>query len=276
MPGSLEPVSPPSAAAATAHSPRLERAHAHNDYEHERPLFDALDQGFASVEADVFSYPALGFDDLYVAHTQQDIRPRRTLRELYLDPLAERVRANGGSVYGDGKTLYLLIDIKTDAENTYAEIDRELRDYAFMLTAYTPDSVTPGAVTVAISGNRPADTMRAQALRYAGYDGRMSDLDSSDSARFMPLLSDNWATQFSWNGSGAMPADQRATLRAQVAKVHAAGRRVRYWGTPDSAGAEREAVWHELLCAGVDHLNTDDLAGLRVYLLSNDPPQRCE
>jgi hypothetical protein len=32
----------------------LERAHAHNDYEHERPLFDALDHNFKSVEADIW------------------------------------------------------------------------------------------------------------------------------------------------------------------------------------------------------------------------------
>src|SRR5688500_17684262 len=32
----------------------LERAHAHNDYEHERPLYDALDHGFKSVEADIW------------------------------------------------------------------------------------------------------------------------------------------------------------------------------------------------------------------------------
>ena len=38
-------------------------AHAHNDYMHERPLFDALDNGFRSIEADVF---AIG-DSLHVA-----------------------------------------------------------------------------------------------------------------------------------------------------------------------------------------------------------------
>lgn len=32
----------------------LPRAHAHNDYEHARPLLDALDHGFTSVEADVW------------------------------------------------------------------------------------------------------------------------------------------------------------------------------------------------------------------------------
>jgi hypothetical protein len=32
----------------------LEHAHAHNDYLHQRPLLDALDHGFCSVEADIF------------------------------------------------------------------------------------------------------------------------------------------------------------------------------------------------------------------------------
>ncbi len=32
----------------------LTRAHAHNDYEHKRPLWDALDRGFGSVGADIW------------------------------------------------------------------------------------------------------------------------------------------------------------------------------------------------------------------------------
>lgn len=50
----------PSVCAQAAPKPRpgdvqpLERAHAHNDYEHDRPLLDALDHGFTSVEADVW------------------------------------------------------------------------------------------------------------------------------------------------------------------------------------------------------------------------------
>ena len=32
----------------------IRQGHAHNDYEHERPLFDALDNGFCSIEVDIF------------------------------------------------------------------------------------------------------------------------------------------------------------------------------------------------------------------------------
>ena len=44
-------------------------AHAHNDYLHERPLFDALENGFRSIEADVFTQG----DSLYVAHDRKDM-----------------------------------------------------------------------------------------------------------------------------------------------------------------------------------------------------------
>src|ERR1044071_3148402 len=72
----------------------LMRAHAHNDYEHPRPLFDALDQGFGNVEADIY----LVNGDLLVAHDPVDLDPSRTLESLYLAPLAARVKANNGSV----------------------------------------------------------------------------------------------------------------------------------------------------------------------------------
>jgi glycerophosphoryl diester phosphodiesterase len=36
---------------------------------------------------------------------------------------------------------------------------------------------------------------------------------------------------------------------------------VRFWATPESP-----AVWGELVDAGVDLINTDDLAGLREFL----------
>src|ERR1019366_2575676 len=52
----------------------LTRAHAHNDYEHSRPLWDALDQGFCSVEADIY----LVNGQLLVAHDRNQVKPERT------------------------------------------------------------------------------------------------------------------------------------------------------------------------------------------------------
>ncbi|MEI6356987.1 MAG: hypothetical protein WCP53_07785, partial [Verrucomicrobiota bacterium] len=80
---------------AASAAPPLPRAHAHNDYAHQRPLLDALDNGFCSVEADIY----LVDGQLLVAHDRKDLKPGRTLQALYLDPLRERVRANGGHVH---------------------------------------------------------------------------------------------------------------------------------------------------------------------------------
>ncbi|MDP9694322.1 UNVERIFIED_ORG: hypothetical protein J2X79_001877 [Arthrobacter globiformis] len=41
---------------------------------------------------------------------------------------------------------------------------------------------------------------------------------------------------------------------------------MRFWATPDPAGAARDAMWTELLDAGVDHINTDDLPALDRFL----------
>ena len=118
-----------------------------------------------------------------------------------------------------------------------------------------------------ISGDRAARVpMEAQPVRHAFYDGRLDDLGTAAPASFIPLISGNWTQSFSWLGIGAFPAAERQKLRAIVADAHARGQRVRFWATPDSPGPARDAVWAELLAAGVDHLNTDDLAGLERFL----------
>ena len=61
-------------------APAVPIAHAHNDYEHHRPLLDALKAGFASVEADVYRVD----NQLLVAHDRQDTNPERSLESLYL------------------------------------------------------------------------------------------------------------------------------------------------------------------------------------------------
>lgn len=249
------------------HRPRpLWCAHAHNDYEHPRPLLDALDHRFASVEADIF----LVGDQLLVAHDATDLDPTRTLESLYLDPLVARVRANRGSVYrGHRRPLQLLIDIKTEGASTYLELDRRLRRYRHLFTTYRHGRVHPGAVTAVISGDRAARVpMETQTVRRAFYDGRLTDLvvATPAPASLIPLISDNWLLNFTWQGVGPFPDAERAKLRGIVSTAHGRGQRVRFWATPDLVGPARDALWTELVAADVDHLNTDDLAGLATFL----------
>jgi hypothetical protein len=237
--------------------PPLIRAHAHNDYHHSRPLLDALDHGFCSVEADIF----LVDGQLLVGHTSLELKADRTLQALYLDPLRRRVRENAGRVYRNGPPFTLMIDVKTDAGRTYAVLREVLARYADMLTSVRKGVVQQRAVTVIVSGNRAQEAVAADPLRYVGIDGRLGDLGTDRPSHLVPLISDNWPRHFRWRGEGPMPEQQRQKLRAIVAKAHAKGRRVRFWATPDDP-----AVWRELRDAGVDLINADDLAGLERFL----------
>jgi hypothetical protein len=243
---------------AHASSPApLAQAHAHNDYLHTRPLLDALSHGFTSVEADIF----LVDGKLLVAHTERELNPARTLESLYLDPLRQRVRDHGGSVYAGGAPFTLLVDIKSAGEPTYAALSKVLEEYADILSEVRDGKLKPKAVGVVISGNRPRATMAAQKLRYAGLDGRMSDLNSDLPTDLLPLISDNWSLHFKWKGEGPISEAERTKLVDAVRKAHARGRRIRFWATPENSN-----TWRELRAAGVDMINTDDLAGLEKFL----------
>jgi hypothetical protein len=241
---------------AAAEPKPLQRAHAHNDYEHKRPLLDALDCGFCSVEADIW----LVKGELLVAHTPLDLDTARTLEKLYLDPLRERAKANRGSIQ-PGATFHLMIDVKTDAKETYAALASVLEKYADILTVTRDGKTETKAVTVVLSGNRDVKTITEQKTRYAAIDGRPADLDGDSSAALVPWISASWASQFKWAGTGEMPEDERKKLRAFVAKAHKQGRKVRFWATP-----ETEAAWKELLAAEVDFINTDKLKELEKFL----------
>jgi glycerophosphoryl diester phosphodiesterase len=173
----------------------------------------------------------------------------------------------GGTVLtGLDRPLQLLVDLKSAAGPTYAALDRVLRRHPRLLTSWDAAGEHAGAVTVVVSGNRDLPAMQAQAQRYAAHDGRLPDLDSSHPATLVPLVSASWSDVSSWRGLTPAPAATREKVADIVARAHAAGRRVRFWATPDERGRARERVWRLLLDAGVDHLNTDDLAGLERFL----------
>jgi hypothetical protein len=238
----------------------LPSAHAHNDYLHPRPLLDALEQGFCSVEADVFVVDG----DLWVAHERDELRPERTLKSLYLEPLRQRIALHGGRVYRDGPPFTLLIDFKSEAEPTYAALLTLLGEYEPMLIGLRDRQPVDGAVQVVISGNRP---MRHVAQQYqsgdclVAIDGRLTDLRDSSPRPWMPLISDRWTAYFTWNGQGELPEAERRRLEQIVAQTHGQGKRLRFWATPDQT-----AMWQALHRAGVDLINTDDLTGLAAFL----------
>lgn len=238
----------------------LWRAHAHNDYVHDRPLLDALDRGIGSVEVDVH----LVDGQLLVAHDLEDVDPEKTIGSLYLDPLQQWIKERGGQVYDTPGSLILLVDIKSEAEASYLVLKEVLRTYAGMLTRYEGNRTEEGAVTVIVSGNRPRALMLSENERWAAYDGRLEDLGQPDPlpVSFMPLVSSNWNQVAHWYGHGALADSSRKALQKWVSQAHAEGRKLRFWATSDNP-----EVWQVLYDAGVDLLNADDLDAVRHFLM---------
>jgi glycerophosphoryl diester phosphodiesterase len=236
---------------------RVAQAHAHNDYEHARPLHDALEHGFTSIEADVH----LVRGQLLVAHHKDSTNASRTLESLYLAPLRAYVRDHH-------EPLTLLIDVKSDSEATYVVLDSLLRRYADLFTIFAGDEKIGGPVLAIISGERAIGTMTRARVRFAGIDGRIADLSPTRtvSAALMPLISDSWDKITKWKGDGPVPDTVRPALARVVQQAHARGQLVRFWGTPD-----KPVIWQLLADANVDLIGADDLAALKGFLDQRRP-----
>jgi hypothetical protein len=172
-------------------------------------------------------------------------------------------------LYDKEHPLLLLIDIKDNGLQSYQLLELILQDFREILCQMTPEGYMAGRVMVIVSGNRPIEYMQGQSKRLAFVDGRIRDLEENFPPELMPLISDRWGKMFSWKGRGPMPEAQRERLRSYVGKAHKNGQMIRFWATPDDPGVEREALWTELVEAGADLINTDDLSGLRIFFSEN-------
>jgi glycerophosphoryl diester phosphodiesterase len=209
---------------------------AHNDYAHPRPLLDSLEAGFQYVEADVF----LVDGKLLVAHDLKDVKPERSLEDLYLKPLSERKEKL------PGKPFWLMVDIKADGNQVYPVLDRLLEKYRPMLVKWTDAGPSGGAVAIVLSGNRPVGLVAAQKERWVAIDGRPEDLSANRPVGLVPWISTSYLG-FKW------PLGSKGTdAKGYVETAHKQGRKVRFWAIPDSP-----ASWNMQREMGIDLINTD-------------------
>lgn len=246
--------------AVTAQALPLPNAHAHNDYKHARPLQDAMVCGFTSFEADIF----LKHNSFIVAHISPAFKKTHTFEALYLKPLYDAVAKNKGSVYPDySAPVILLVDIKTDAEQTYTALKPLLEKYSSMLTRYENGKVIPGAVTIILTGHKPYKSINSETSRLAFIDESLLSIEKNKyAASACPLASTKYSNILTWKGKGKIPDDQKQKLIEYINIAHLQGKKVRLWASP-----ENEIVWKTLLDCGVDLINTDELERLQDFLL---------
>lgn len=227
------------------------RIFAHNDYARAVPFYTAYDLGVGYIEADVFLYEDKA---LAVAHEKEEIREGRTLEKLYLKPLAEKVRQHKGSVHADpGKSLTLMIDLKTAGEPTLNAIVKLLRRYPTLLSCST--------LHFMISGNVPDPARWTAYPDFITFDGRPGiDYTASQWAR-IAMISTSFTQHVKWDGRSKMSDDMRARIERLVKGAHLRSKPFRFWATPDS-----EDAWRGLQHLPLDVIGTDDVVGLSAFL----------
>ncbi|WP_346345157.1 phosphatidylinositol-specific phospholipase C/glycerophosphodiester phosphodiesterase family protein [Mucilaginibacter sp. dw_454] len=250
---------------ANAQCVMLENGFAHNDYLHKRPLLDAENNGYTHIEADIF----LHHNKLVVAHINPYFKGKRTLENLYLKPLLAQITANNGCVYqGHKEPVTLMIDIKTDANKTYAALEDVLEKYKSILSSYDNGNVTTGAVTIVLSGHKPYDEVKAEKSRLVFIDEDLRKVDRDTVANVARMASCKYSKLLKWKGNGLISPRERLRLLNYVTIAHKNGDQVRLWASPDN-----KAVWKEILSCGVDLINTDKLAALKDFLVAQPARQ---
>ncbi|MFT3705728.1 MAG: alkaline phosphatase [Agriterribacter sp.] len=225
-------------------------AHSHNDYEKPSPFWEAYEQHFGSIEADIF----LKDGKLIVAHDQQQLLANRTLDSLYLQPIYKSLQKNKGYIYNDSsQTLQLLVDIKTEAIPTLNKLIEQLQQY--------PSITNAKSLKIVISGNRPPAEQFHTYPSYIYFDGVLNTEYPADALQKIEMLSADFKDFSIWTGKGIIVEKERTNLESIINKAHSLRKKVRFWDAPDVINA-----WYGFMDLGVDYINTDHIADMGTFL----------
>ena len=246
----------------------IESGHSHNDYMHEHPLTDALSYGYKSIEIDVWLHDG----KLIVSHEGVGLDSKKGIEELYIKPIQERVKTNGGWVYaGDTTPTIFMVEFKSEPEAAYIKLKELIEKYKEL---FCDRMGRGGPVKLLITGHRPWKSLLKGMELYITADGAISQSADAVPASIIERVSDPYRSHFHWRGKGLMPKAQKARLDSLVKTAHDHDRQIRFYACP-----ENENIWRTLLEAGVDWINVDDLRRFATfykdYISKNGKPKSC-
>lgn len=235
--------------------------HAHNDYKQRHPLDAALSFGFTSIEVDVF----LVDKEIKVAHTKLGLPFAKNLKDLYLDPLKERLDGQEAGVYGDSSILVLMIDLKNNRWELLDMLENLLKCYEDLLVHNQQGELSWAPLQILVSGGPPMQWINAQRNGFIFADWPLKgSYEESDRSSYCTRRSARWSDYFEWNGKGPISEEELVLLEKLTTETHSIGQKVRFWGIP-----ETEACWSLLLEYEVDWINVDALEEFALYYRAN-------
>jgi hypothetical protein len=223
-------------------------AYAHNDYENRRPLVDAVEAGYAGVEADVY----LVNGQLLVGHDAADLRRERTLRTLYFEPLRRLLESRGSLC--SGRPFLLNIETK---QHDPAAFDSLLA----LEQQYRRELGERWTVLIVHVGWVPPEHLGVNDNIVIQHRIRGPDDDPGTDGR-IGLVSVRYGDLFRWKGRGELDPVSRHRLEEIARRTHEVpGRRLRVYDAPSEV-----EVYRMLLKAGVDLIGVKDLGRGREVL----------
>lgn len=230
-----------------SYAQQLPIIHSHNDYEQEVPLWQAYGAGARSIEIDLFYKNK----ELYVAHSQEEIRPERTLENLYLKPLEEAAEMQ----VLKKEPLLLLLDLKTTAKPTLKALIKQLKKYNKLIEGQD--------IQIIISGKQPQPEDFKKYPSFIQFDYQsLENLSPSEWER-VGMISLDYSTYSVWNGKGRFTHEDLQRVKQVIEKAHRYQKPFRFWATPDSKSA-----WKAFYNLGVDFINTNKPFACVNYLSS--------
>lgn len=220
-------------------------AHSHNDYAQQKPFHLAYNEGFGSIEADIH----LVGDQLLVGHDTKDLIKEKTLESLYLQPLKAYNQPN--------RKLQILIDIKTDAIKTIDQLVKTLLNY--------PTIINNKYIKIVLSGNAPSPEKFDKYPDFIWFDGRLNLNYTANQLSRVAIISEDYYKVIDFKPKWPLDSLTISKVKQFIDKVHALGKPVRLWASPDNP-----AAWEVFITSGVDYINTDKINELADYLIKRN------
>ncbi len=225
------------------------KLHSHNDYLRNVPFWEAFGADAASIEVDVI----LQDGKLMVAHEKESIKPERTLRSLYFEPIQKAVSLEMIRDFN----FHLLLDAKTEGYSTLESIVLDAADFQDFLFS----SQNPTGLKLIISGNRPKPEDYAKYPEWIFFDYQSKTLTADLPWEKIGMVSLSFRQFSVWNGKGRIVQAEKTELEKFISLVHSFQKPVRFWASPDSKSA-----WKAFYDMGIDYINTDQPVNAKNYL----------
>ena len=222
-------------------------AHSHNDYKNSIPFYRAYMDGFGSMEADVYAING----QLLVAHEEREITPARSLKAMYIEPLITNLKKD------TGRHLRLLIEIKKDYTITLPLVLKEMQP----LKKYFSYPGHPGRLSIVMTGAVPPGRVMLGYPVWLNFDvGHLSGYTPKELKKIELVSADFWEYS-KWDGKSQLKEQDITRLKGIIDSAHAFGKKIRFYGTPDTP-----LCWKKMIELDTDVINTDHLDELADFL----------